>query len=119
MEVTIKGKPVMLSVPPSHSARQMALLAVATNAWIGFGALVGICWPPRPALKATLSGAKFDGLVYGASVRDELHAMGVTDDQIAEAAKGLLPQIIDSYPKEESVSAHADFIDPPPEGSTL
>jgi len=119
MEIMIKGKPVVLTAPPSHTARQVALTACATQIWVGLGAALGICLPLSFKLKASLAKCSYDGLMYGAAVRDELHAMGATDDEIMNATSEAIKLIVDSYPKETAVEAHADFTDPPPEGSTL
>ncbi|MEY2715274.1 MAG: hypothetical protein RIT24_1617 [Planctomycetota bacterium] len=118
MEVQIKGKTVKLAAPSSHSSRQVVMLAVAQNAWIGLGAVLGVCLPARPALKATLSAHKFDGLAYGAAVRDELHALGVTDEELATAASAALKLLVDSYPREAEVEAAADFTGAPKADST-
>ena len=118
MEVIIKGKGVTLAAPSSHSSRQVVMHAVAQNAWIGLGAVLGVCLPARPSLKATLSSHKFDGLAYGAAVRDELHALGVTDEEIANASTEALKLLVDSYPREAEVEAAADFTAAPTAGST-
>lgn len=109
MEVTIKGRAVQLAAPTSHVARQKALLALAQDGWIGLGAALGVCWSSRPGLKATLAAHKYDGLAFGAAVRDELHAAGVSEEEVAEAAAKALTLIVDSYPKEAAVAEHADF----------
>lgn len=109
MDIMIKGRAVTLTAPPSHVARQKALIAVATDGWIGLGAALGVCWASRPALKATLAAHKYDGLAFGAAVRDELHAAGVSEEEVAEAAAKALTLIVDSYPKEAAVAEHADF----------
>lgn len=109
MEVQIKGRAVTLTAPPSHVARQKALLAVAADGWIGLGACLGVCWAGTPRLKASLAAHKYDGLAFGVAVRDELHAAGVGDEEVAAAAAQALTLIIDSYPKEAAVEQHADF----------
>jgi hypothetical protein len=118
VEVTIKGRAVTLSAPPSHVARQKALLALAQDGWIGLGAALGVCWASRPALKATLAAHKWDGLAFGAAVRDELHGAGVSEEEVAEAAAAALKLIVDSYPKESAVAEHADFTAAPTADST-
>ena len=118
MEVTIKGKTITLAAPASHAARTKALLALAQDGWLGMGAALGVCWQGRPALKATLAGCKWDGMAYGAAVRDELHAAGVSESEVAEAASKAITLIVDSYPREEAVQTHADFIEGRMEGST-
>ena len=118
MDIMIKGRSVTLTAPPSHVARQKALIAVATDGWIGLGACLGVCWSGTPRLKTTLAAHKYDGLAYGAAVRDELHAAGVSEDEVAEAAAKALSLIIDSYPKEAAVAEHADFSAATTAGST-
>jgi hypothetical protein len=118
VEVIIKGRSVTLTAPPSHVARQKALIAVATDGWIGLGACLGVCWSSAPRLKVTLAAHKFDGLAFGVAVRDELHAAGVSEDELAEAAAKALSLIIDSYPREAAVAEHADFTAAPTAGST-
>jgi hypothetical protein len=118
MEVQIKGKTVTLAAPASHAARTKALLALAQDGWLGMGAALGVCWQGRPALKATLAGCKWDGMAYGAAVRDELHAAGVSESEVAEAASKAISLIVDSYPREEAVQSHADFTEGRTEGST-
>lgn len=118
MEVQIKGRAVTLAAPPSHVARQKALLAVAADGWIGLGACLGVCWSGTPRLKATLAAHKYDGLAFGVAVRDELHAAGVSEEEVAEAAAKALSLIVDSYPKEAAVEQHADFTAAPTAGST-
>jgi len=113
MEVTIKGKTVTLAAPASHAARTKALLALAQDGWLGMGAALGVCWHGPPALKATLAGCKWDGMAYGAAVRDELHAAGVSESEVAEAASKAISLIVDSYPREEAVQTHADFTEAP------
>lgn len=118
MEVTIKGRAVTLQAPPSHVARQKALLALAQDGWLGLGAALGVCWSSTPRLKATLAAHKFDGLAFGAAVRDELHGAGVSEEEVAEAAAAALKLIVDSYPKESAVAEHADFTAAPTADST-
>lgn len=118
MEVTIKGRTITLQAPPSHVARQKALLAVAQDAWIGLGAALGVCWASTPKLKASFAASKYDGIVYGAAVRDELHALGASDEEVGAACNQALQLIVDSYPRESAVAEHADFIAPQTEAST-
>lgn len=118
MNVQIKGRSVTLAAPPSHVARQKALLAVAADGWIGLGACLGVCWAGTPRLKATLAAHKYDGLAFGAAVRDELHAAGVSDEEVAEACAKALSLIVDSYPREDAVAEHADFSAAQTAGST-
>lgn len=118
MDIMIKGRAVTLSAPPSHVARQKALIAVATDGWIGLGACLGVCWSSAPRLKTTLAAHKYDGLAYGAAVRDELYAAGVSEEEVAEAAAKALSLIVDSYPKEAAVEQHADFTAAQTAGST-
>jgi len=118
VEVTIKGRSVKLEAPPSHVARQKALLALAQDGWIGLGAALGVCWASTPRLKATLAAHKFDGLAFGAAVRDELHGAGASEEEVAEAAAVALKLIVDSYPREAAVAEHADFTAVPTAGST-
>lgn len=118
MDVQIKGRTVTLAAPASHAARTKALIALAQDGWLGLGAALGICWAGRPALKATLATHRWDGLAYGAAVRDELHAAGVTEAEVNEAAGKAVTLIVDSYPREGAVAEHADFTGPTPEGST-
>ena len=118
MEVTIKGRTVTLAAPASHAARTKALLALAQDGWLGMGAALGVCWQGRPALKTTLAGCKWDGMAYGAAVRDELHAAGVSESEVAEAASKAITLIVDSYPREEAVQSNADFIEAPKGDST-
>lgn len=113
MEVQIKGRTVMLAAPASHAARTKALLALAQDGWLGMGAALGVCWQGRPALKSTLAGCKWDGMAYGAAVRDELHAAGVSESEVAEAASKAITLIVDSYPREEAVQTNADFTEAP------
>ena len=109
MDVLIKGKTISLQAPASHAARTKALVALAQDGWLGLGAALGVCWASRPALKATLAGCKWDSLAYGAAVRDELHAAGVPESEVSEAASKAVQLLVDSYPREEAVQAHADF----------
>jgi hypothetical protein len=118
MDVQIKGRTVTLAAPASHAARTKALLALAQDGWIGMGAALGVCWQGRPALKATLAGCRWDGMAYGAAVRDELHAAGVSESEVAEAASKAITLLVDSYPREEAVQSHADFIEAPKGDST-
>lgn len=118
MEVMIKGRAVALAAPTSHVSRQKALLAVGQDTWIGLGACLGVCWASKPPLKATLAGARWDGLTFGAAVRDELHALGAGEDDVAAAAAKALELLVDSYPREAAVAEHADFTAPPPAAST-
>lgn len=113
MDVLIKGKTITLQAPASHAARTKALVALAQDGWLGLGAALGVCWTSRPALKTTLAGCKWDGLAYGAAVRDELHAAGVSESEVAEAASKAITLIVDSYPREEAVQTHADFTEAP------
>jgi hypothetical protein len=118
MDVQIKGRTITLQAPASHAARTKALVALAQDGWLGLGAALGVCWASRPALKTTLAAHKWDGLAYGASVRDELHAAGVPESEVSEAAAKAVQLLVDSYPREEAVQAQADFIEAPTGGST-
>lgn len=118
MDVLIKGRTITLQAPSSHAARTKALVALAQDGWLGLGAALGVCWASRPALKATLAGCKWDSLAYGAAVRDELHAAGVPESEVSDAASKAVQLLVDSYPREEAVQAHADFSVAQTEGST-
>lgn len=118
MEVQIKGRTVQLSAPASHVARQKALVALSQDGWIGLAACLGVCWSSTPRPKTTLAAHKFDGLAYGAALRDEWHAQGLPDDDVAAAAVKAVTLIVDSYPREAAVAEHADFTEAPTVAST-
>jgi len=108
MEVKLGKFVVKLAKPTSFMSAREVTIAVRTSALRGLGAALGVCWTGK-ALKASLSGCKYDMLAYGGAVVDELVALGVSEGEIYEGGKHALDLVISAIPREEEVAATAGF----------
>jgi hypothetical protein len=117
MEVTLGKHKVTLKKPTSFMSAREVTIAVGTSALRGLGAALGVCWTGK-ALKASLSGCKYDTLAYGGAVVDELVALGVTEAEIYTAGKEALDLVLEAIPREPEVATVEGFTDPQTEPST-
>lgn len=115
--VQLGSHTVPLRPPASFALGRSVLVTLRTDALLGLGAALGLCWGGKP-LKTTLRACGHSLPEYGAAVVDELHALGIPEADIWAAGSAAV-ELLTAAPTEAGVAAAEGFSGLPKAGSTV
>lgn len=100
---------VRLEVPDSFALRHELVAAAADNPARAFAACLGACWKGAGRPKASYTASKYDPLVYGGAVIDELAGRGATMREIMAAGAAAFKLMAPTIVSEREVADREGF----------